>query len=301
MIKTITLLIFSISVFTTIPLSDSSSGEITKYKDKNGKVSYTNFKIYNADLEIIETVSTKPQASSVNKNGLINYQLENLFNDKNTNTKLLSGFKKNRNNLGQLLINYQRQLEETQFELNANTVTLDRCYINPVYDYLILFCSGLESKQLRLFNELDLISNSIGNIRSQIIALDIQINGLETQYKSEVCTVNEILSGDSFICAFGNGLKTVKLIGVKTPDTSTEFLESLILGKKVLLRFGGRKTDINNSLLAYVFIDNTTMLNALLLRQGMGLALSNYEYKYIYEFNEYEELAKESKLGIWGN
>jgi len=68
-----------------------------------------------------------------------------------------------------------------------------------------------------------------------------------------------------------------------------------------LLRFDSRKTDINNRLLAYVFIDETTMLNALLLRQGMGLALSNAYYKYIYEFKEYEKLAKESKAGIWGN
>jgi len=295
-----TLLIISISFFISYPLSISSSGEITKYKDKSGKVSYTNVENNKTDLEVIETFSTKTKNSSSTSEH-INYQLENLFNDKNTETRLLTTLKTNRNDLGQLFFIYEQQLEETQFELNANTVTLDRCYINPVYDYLILFCSGLESKQLRLLNELDLISNSIGNIRSQIIALDLQINGLETQYKSEVCTVNEILSGDSFICAFGNGLKTVKLIGVETPDTSTEFLESLILGKKVLLRFDSRKTDRNNSLLAYVFIDNTTMLNALLLRQGMGFALSNYEYKYIYEFNEYEELAKESKAGIWGN
>jgi len=33
----------------------------------------------------------------------------------------------------------------------------------------------------------------------------------------------------------------------------------------------------------------------------MAMALSDYEYKYIYEFNEYEELAKESKAGIWAN
>jgi len=299
MIKTKTLLILFISIYITIPLSDSSSGEITKYKDKSGKVSYTNVENNKTELEVIETFRTKTKNSSSTSEH-INYQLENLFNDKNTETKLLTNLKTNRNDLGQLFFIYEQQLEETQFDLNENTVKLEKCHINAVYDYFIFFCSGLETKQQRLLNELDLISNSIGNIRSQLIALDLQINELESQKESVVCRVDEILTGDSFVCSFGSGIKTVKLIGVETPDTSTEFLESLILGKRVLLRFDSRKTDINNRLLAYVFIDDTTMLNALLLRQGMGLALSNAYYKYIYEFKEYESLAKESNLGIWG-
>ena len=101
---------------------------------------------------------------------------------KNTDTILLSTLRNYRNDLGQLLFNYEQQLEETQFELKRKTtVTLDRCYINPVYDYLILFCSGLESKQQRLLNELDLIYNSIDNIRSRLFALDLQISELNSQ------------------------------------------------------------------------------------------------------------------------
>lgn len=280
--------------------SKTFASDIIKYEDKNGKLSYSNIETNRDGLKSIEVIE-KVTSRKSQQSDEINYQLENLFNDNNTNTKLLSGLQKNRNNLGQLLFNYEQQLEETQFELNENTVTLDRCYINPVYDYLILFCSGLESKQQRLLNELDLISNSIDRIRGQVIALDLQINELNSQNKSEACIVNKILTGNSFVCAFGSGLKTVKLIGVETPESSARFLESLILGKRVLIKFDGIKAGVNNSLLAYVYIDDTTMLNALLLRQGMAMALSDYEYKYIYEFNEYEELAKESKAGIWAN
>jgi len=290
-------LLLILFLFFILQQTKNFASDIVKYEDKNGNHSYTNIETNKDGLKNIEVIETS--ASKSNQPSNINYQIENLFNDKNTDTKLLSTLQSNRNDFRQLLFNYEQQLEEAQFELNANTVTLDRCYINPVYDYLILFCSGLELKQQRLLNELDLISNSIDNIRSQLIALDIQINEINSQNKSEVCTVNEVLTGDSFVCAFGSGLKTVKLLGIETPDTTSEFLESLLPGKKVLLRFDENQTDIHNNLLAYVFIDDTTMLNALLLRQGMALALSNYEYKYIYEFNEYEKLAKESNAGIW--
>lgn len=296
--NTALLILFPVLLF--LQVYAASSGEITKIKDSDGNISYTNIETKRNDLEVIETISSNGK-NSVNTNRNINYQIENLFNDSNTQTGLITELITNRNQLGQLLFNYEQQLEEAQFELNANTVTLDRCYINPVYDYLVLFCSGLELKQQRLLNELDLISNNIENIRAQVIALDIQIAEINSQNKSEVCTVKEILTGNSFVCAFGNGLRTVKLIGIETPDSSAEFLESLILGKRVLLKFDSYKTDFNNNLLAYVFIDETTMLNAMLLRQGMAMALSNYEYKYIYEFNEYERLAKESNAGIWAN
>ncbi len=274
------------------------ASEIVKYEDKNGNNSYTNIETNKDGLKNIEVIEST-NTSKLQHSPDINYQLENLFNDSNTDTKLLSGLQKNRSDLNQLFINYEQQLEETQFELNANTVTLDRCYINPVYDYLILFCSGLEFKQQRLLNELDLISNSIDNIRGQLIALDLQIAEINSQNRSEVCTVKEIITGESFVCAFGSGLKTVKLIGIETPENTREFLKTLLPGKRVLLRFDENKSDLNNNLLAYVFIDDTTMLNAMLLRQGLALALSNYEYKYIYEFNEYEKLAKESNTGIW--
>lgn len=282
----------------SFPVSTVTSEEITKYKDKSGNISYSNIGNKQKEYEVVETISSK-NINSRSESEKINYQLENLFNDKNTETELLTKLKTNRYDLGQLFANYERQLEEAQFELNANTVTLDRCYINPVYDYLVLFCSGLELKQQRLLNELDLISNSLDNIRVQITALDIQIDELQSQNKYEVCKVNEILTGDSFVCSFGSGLRAVKLIGIETPDSTADFLDSEILGKNVLLKFDSNKIDINNNLLAYVFINDTTMLNALLLRQGMAMALSNYEYKYIYEFNEYEKLAKESNTGIW--
>ena len=283
-----------------IPRAESfASDDIVKYEDKDGKIVYSNIETNKEGLKSVEIIerSSVPRQSTYAE---INYQLENLFNDSNTKTKLLSDLIDKRNDLGQLLFNYQRQLEETQFELNANTVKLDKCNINAVYDYFIFFCSGLEIKQERLLNELDLISNNIEGIRSQIIALDLQINEIGTQNETVVCKVKEILSGETFLCAIGDGLRTVKLIGVEAPDSSGEFLESLILEKNVRLKFDNQKTDFNNNLLAYVFIDDSTMLNALLLRQGMAMALSNSDYKYIYEFKEYERLAKETNTGIWG-
>ena len=276
------------------------ASEILKYENQDGNYLYTNIETNKNGLknaEIIKTSTTpRPQDHSD-----INYQLENLFNDKNTDPMLLSNLRNDRNDLLQILYNFEQQLKKSQFELNETTINLERCYVNPVYAYLILFCSGLETKKERILYQIDLIYNNIDNIRYRLNTLDHQIVKINSQNKSEVCTVHEIINGNNFICAFGKGYKIIRLIGIETPDSTAEYLESLLLGKKVLLRFDDKVTDINNNLLAYVFIDDTTMLNAMLLRQGMGMALSNYEYKYIYEFKEYEKLAKESKSGIWSD
>lgn len=291
------LILISVHFVLVHPL-DVFSEEILKIEDKDGNISYTNINTNREGLKKTEIIKKKSRPGYEPE---INYQIENLFNDSNTETGLLTGLQRNRDDLARLLTDYGRQLEETQFELNANTVKLDRCYINPVYDYLVLFCSGLELKQQRLLDELDVISNSMDNIRTEIIALDLRIDELGNQNESLVCKVNKVLSGDSFVCLIGKGSKKIKLIGLESPDNNVEFMESLILGKNVLLRFDKIKTGPEESFLAYVFINETTMLNALLLRQGMALALSDYNYKYIYEFNEYEKLAKDNKNGIWAD
>jgi len=300
---------YVVVVFLTLSISGSAySDQIYKYKDQNGKTSYSNITGNKPDTEEIEVISNKKSSTSTKSDELINFQIENLFNDSmNQESELLSRLKSDRSDLFQLLDLYERQREDIQFELNANTITLERCYLNPVYDYLMLLCSGLEFKQQRLLNELDILSNQIDRLRFQIADIDREINGFQNQTTSIVCEVTKVLRGDTFECAFSTGTRVVKLIGIETPDANdnlksspSDFTESLILGKRVILTFDGQKTDSYNRLLAYVYLNEETMLNAMLLRQGYGFAVSYSPYRFVNEFRRYENLAKESNVGLWG-
>ena len=172
----------------------------------------------------------------------------------------------------------------------------------------MLFCSGLEAKQNRLRNELDIVFNQIDSLRFRITNIDFQIGSLQNQPASIACEVTKVIRGDTFECLFSYGPRVVKLIGVETPDKSDgtetgpeDITESLILGKRVVLTFDGRTTDSYDRLLAYVYLNDETMLNAMLLRQGYGFAVSDYPYRFVNEFRRYENLAKESRIGVWGD
>ena len=290
-------------------VKSAESGEIYKFESKTGTNSYSNLKSNKSDSEKVEIISSKKSSIPSNSENVINYQIENLFNDSiNRESELVTKLRAERADLVQLLVLYEQQREDLQFDLNANTVTLERCLINPVYDYLILFCSGLENKQQRILDELDIVTNQIERLRFQVSNIDQEIGSYINQSGAVACEVTKVLRGDTFECTFSTGTRVVKLIGIETPDenerlesTPSNFTETLILGKRVVLTFDGQKTDSSNRLLAYAFLNDETMLNALLLRQGYGFAIANSPYRFVNEFRRYENLARESNVGIWAN
>ena len=159
-----------------------------------------------------------------------------------------------------------------------------------------------------MLNELGIVSNQIERLRFQIVNIDQEIVSLGNQTASVACEVTKVLRGDTFECSFASGTRVVKLIGIETPESNEgvksdplSFTESLILGKRVVLSFDGQKTDSYERLLAYVYLNDETMLNAMLLRQGYGFAVSNSPFRFVNEFRRYESIARESNIGIWGN
>ncbi|MEE9610598.1 MAG: thermonuclease family protein [Desulfatiglandales bacterium] len=52
--------------------------------------------------------------------------------------------------------------------------------------------------------------------------------------------------------------------------------------------------------LAYVFIEDGTFLNAEIVKQGYGHAYTRFPFKYLEEFRQLEQEAREKKKGLWG-
>jgi micrococcal nuclease len=127
-------------------------------------------------------------------------------------------------------------------------------------------------------------------------------------------TVSRVIDGDTIeISPSISGIEDVRLIGVDTPETvdpneevepygleASNFATSELEGERVGLEFDQEKFDDYDRLLGYVYIDGQ-MFNKELVEQGYAQA---YPYepntRYANTFEEAQQEARASGLGIWG-
>ena len=106
-----------------------------------------------------------------------------------------------------------------------------------------------------------------------------------TGKREEYFIVKEILSPE--LVRLNNDL-IVRLIGIKQSPVingkATEYLDRTILGKKVFLRHDEMKHDKDNHLMAYLYLENKSFVNAHLLKEGLALVDSALDFKYKTKF-----------------
>ena len=143
------------------------------------------------------------------------------------------------------------------------------------------------------------------------------------------CSVIHVVDGDTFHCRLTNGNDAkVRLTGVDTPEiemnpkaimdaeTSGQDLETIVsLGKKadnftksylkpgttVKLELVTQPRDKYSRLLAYVYLSDGTMLNALLVQEGYAQVMTippNVKYQDL--FLKLQREAREQGKGLWG-
>ncbi len=104
----------------------------------------------------------------------------------------------------------------------------------------------------------------------------------------------------------------VRLIGVDTPETvhpskpverfgkeASEFLRQLLEGGQVWLDYDWQQKDKYGRTLAYVYLPDSTFVNAAIIKFGYGHAYTNYPFKYLEEFRALEREAREAGRGLW--
>ena len=126
-----------------------------------------------------------------------------------------------------------------------------------------------------------------------------------------LCT--RVVDGDTIIVEIESKQEKVRLIGVDTPETvhpskpveyfgkeASEFTRKMVRGKKIRLEYDWQRRDKYGRLLAYVYLEDGTFLNAEIIKQGYGFAYTRYPFKYLDEFRQYEREARENNRGLWG-
>jgi len=122
--------------------------------------------------------------------------------------------------------------------------------------------------------------------------------------------VTRVIDGDTIELA--NGEK-VRLIGLDTPETlhpekpveyygeeASEFTKRMVEGKRIRLEYDVQQRDRYGRLLAYVYLEDGTFLNAELLRQGYAnLATHPPNVKHVEQFVQLQREARENHRGRW--
>ena len=92
-------------------------------------------------------------------------------------------------------------------------------------------------------------------------------------------------------------IKTIQALGKKASD----FTKNLCFGRKVRLEFDVEKRDRYGRLLAYVYLEDGTFVNAKIMEEGFAQIMTvPPNVKYSDYFLKLQKEARESGRGLWG-
>lgn len=125
--------------------------------------------------------------------------------------------------------------------------------------------------------------------------------------------VARVVDGDTFEIANRGKTEKVRLIGVDTPETvkpnskvepygpeASSYTKKLIEGKKVRLEFDVQERDKYGRVLAYVYLEDGTFLNARLLEEGLATIMTvPPNVRMADYFLGLQKKAQKAKKGIW--
>jgi DNA modification methylase len=173
----------------------------------------------------------------------------------------------------------------TGFEINENFLSLIEDKLG-LRDRLPIFTNNLEiikrkTEQLRLPK----IGYSPAIQDAQPLLEPAGIKGEELHKVIQIIDVDKI--------KLDNG-QTIKFLGIKIEknDETLQYLNSKILGKKVIIR-NGPDSSSGPDLLAYVYLKNKLFINAYLIKSGLGSPDSSVPHKFIKKFNKFAQLSDE--------
>jgi endonuclease YncB( thermonuclease family) len=127
---------------------------------------------------------------------------------------------------------------------------------------------------------------------------------------TQTAVVREVLTGDTVRLAGGKTLRYASLqapaLQSKIPlvrtygENSLAFNKSLVEGKTVRIHWGARLYDERKNLLGYVYLEDGTFVNEVVLKAGHAkLALAPPNLAHDGEFRRAEMDARRDKRGLW--
>lgn len=128
--------------------------------------------------------------------------------------------------------------------------------------------------------------------------------------------VVKVIDGDTIKVDIGGEIETVRLIGIDTPEIANpyssredyfgpeaaQYAKQLLEKQLVYLIPDSMQSnrDKYNRLLRYVFLEDGTLINAKLIKEGFAFNYIYEPFQFVRQFDYLEKQAKENRLGLWG-
>ena len=179
---------------------------------------------------------------------------------------------------------------------------------------VVLLISFISLSGHRTDTKKEQINAVAGSIASSTEA-NLSIIPLTTDLK--LLEVVKVVDGDTIDVSLDGKTERIRLIGINTPETvdprkpvecfgreASDKAKALLSGKKVYLeadKISGER-DKYNRLLRFVFLEDGTSFNLLMIREGFAYEYTyDVPYKYQAEFKAAQKEAEANKAGLWGN
>ena len=133
---------------------------------------------------------------------------------------------------------------------------------------------------------------------------------------SPLYEVTRVVDGDTIDVLLDGKVERLRLIGINTPETvdprkpvecfgreAKEKAESILSGRRIELESEPLQDerDKYGRLLRYVFLEDGTNFNLLMIREGYAYEYTyDLPYKYQTEFKQAQKYAEGNELGLWG-
>lgn len=134
---------------------------------------------------------------------------------------------------------------------------------------------------------------------------------------SNLVSVVKVVDGDTIDVDLDGKTERLRLIGIDTPETvdprkiiqcfgieASNKSKEILTGNQVRLEADSSQgeRDKYNRLLRYVFLEDGTNFNQLMIKQGYAHEYTyDTDYKYQQEFKDAENYARQNRLGLWSD
>ena len=149
---------------------------------------------------------------------------------------------------------------------------------------------------------------------------DQEVTASETEdavKQTELYIVQSVLDGDTIKISYQGESRSVRLIGIDTPETvhptkpvecfgieASNFAHTMLEGKEVLLESDESQGDVDKygRLLRYIFLSDGTDFNLTMIKEGYAYEYTySTPYRYQKEYKEAQEEAQTAKRGLWAD
>ncbi len=123
--------------------------------------------------------------------------------------------------------------------------------------------------------------------------------------------VTRVIDGDTYVL---DDKRSIRLIGIDTPEKNhptkpleffaeeaTNYSKSLVEGKTVFLEYDNEKLDKYGRTLAYIYLEDGTLINKKLIEEGYAYAYVRFPFQKMDEFVAAEKNAIRSLKGLWAD